>query len=252
MYPIIKRTVSSTKNGAYKKRYRSVDFEMLPWVQWLDVGEISIKLKRAFWRNNHHGVYDAEPLTEEQRRIFRYLYPILLQEINTKKPSKLLHFLIGRGVLFWQDVVIIQHQRQTDMERNRYLQTRSSYIARNGCPLHWCSLTCSPFLRILMSRGQEAYYSLIDGLRSRYGAWQGYLADLLAAKCDLTTVRGMLLFHTDAPGTLCLSIVATTGASESFCFASCRHQLLPGRKNESEQSVTIHRTQIWWTEWLGS
>jgi len=48
MYPIIKRTVSSTKNGAYKKRYRSVDFEMLPWVQWLDVGEISIKLKRAF------------------------------------------------------------------------------------------------------------------------------------------------------------------------------------------------------------
>ena len=61
----------------------------------------------------------AEPLTKHQHQTYQLLYPILLQEINTKKPSSLLHYLVGKGVLFWQDVVIIRSKRQTDLEQNR-------------------------------------------------------------------------------------------------------------------------------------
>ncbi|CAK8696872.1 uncharacterized protein LOC143459707 [Clavelina lepadiformis] len=146
MYSTIRKTVSKTKNGTYKTKDWHLDFERLPWVQWFDI----------------------DPLTKQQNQLFSLLYPILLQEINTKKPSSLLHFLVGKGVLFWQDVVIIETSRQTDLERN------------------------TPFLKIIATRGQAGYKGLIEGLRSRYGAWQAYLADMLEGKVSLVALRDMM------------------------------------------------------------
>ena len=39
MYKSIKKTVSYTTNGTYKQKDWHFDFERLPWVQWLDIGE---------------------------------------------------------------------------------------------------------------------------------------------------------------------------------------------------------------------
>ena len=61
----------------------------------------------------------TEPMTEDQQTTLRKLCPILLQELHTKHPSKLCHFLVGRGTMTWQDVVVVEHLRQTDLERNR-------------------------------------------------------------------------------------------------------------------------------------
>nr|XP_002125409.1 uncharacterized protein LOC100183605 [Ciona intestinalis] len=146
MYTSLKKHVSSSVKGTYKKKDWSLDFERLPWIQWLNI----------------------EPMTTRQKTAFQLLYPILLQEINTKKPSKLLHYLVGKGVLFWQDVVVIQHGRQTDLERN------------------------SPLLKIIWTRGKAGFTGLVDGLRSRYGGWQGYLADMLELKYNMANTRDMM------------------------------------------------------------
>lgn len=41
MYKSIKRTVSQTTNGTYKRNDWHFDFERLPWVQWLDIGQLN-------------------------------------------------------------------------------------------------------------------------------------------------------------------------------------------------------------------
>lgn len=109
-----------------------------------------------------------QPMRHGQLISLRLLYPILLQEINTARPSKLLHFLVGKGVLYWQDVVVIQHNRQTDLEMN---------------PV---------FLRILLTRGEEGFYGFMEGLRSRHGGWQGYLADMIEMQFNPIIIRDLL------------------------------------------------------------
>nr|XP_039271541.1 uncharacterized protein LOC120345986 [Styela clava] len=146
MYSSLKRRVSQTRSGTYKRNDWFLDFERLPWMEWMDL----------------------QPMRKGQYVSLQLLYPILLQEINIAKPSKLLHFLIGKGVLSWQDVVVIQHNRQTDMEMN------------------------APFLRIIMTRGETGFYGFLDALRSRHGGWQGYLADMIDMHFNPAIVRDLL------------------------------------------------------------
>lgn len=145
MYAEIKALAGKTKYGTYKNTTK-YDKERLVWDQWIDI----------------------EPMTEEQRITLRKLCPILLQELHTKHPSRLCHFLVGRGTMTWQDVVVIEHLRQTDMERN------------------------SPFLKIIQTRGRQGFKAFVEALRSRHGAWQGYLAELLENKCDFEVLQDLL------------------------------------------------------------
>jgi len=145
MYAEIKSIAGKTKNGTYKNTNK-YDKERLVWDQWIDI----------------------EPMTEEQQTTLRKLCPVLLQELHTKHPSKLCHFLVGRGTMTWQDVVVVEHLRQTDLERN------------------------SPFLKILQTKGQQGFKAFVEALRSRHGAWQGYLADLLENKCDFDVLQDLL------------------------------------------------------------
>lgn len=42
-----------------------------------------------------------------------------------------------------------------------------------------------------MTRGEEGFYAFMDALRSRQGAWQGYLADMIEMQFNPAIVRGL-------------------------------------------------------------
>lgn len=48
----------------------------------------------------------------------------------------------------------------------------------------------SPFLKILQTRGRQGFKAFVEALRSRHGAWQGYLAELMENKCNIDVLQG--------------------------------------------------------------
>lgn len=42
----------------------------------------------------------------------------------------------------------------------------------------------------MLTRGDNGFYAFLEALRSRQGAWQGYLADMIEMKFNPQIIRG--------------------------------------------------------------
>ncbi|XP_066283244.1 uncharacterized protein [Branchiostoma lanceolatum] len=103
------------------------------------------------------GLYSlpSDPLTLEQKLLFHRYRRELITELFTAPPSRLFHYLIGKGALTLPDVRVIKADKLKETAVNK------------------------AFLKRIAAKGERGYLAFCDGLRSRHGAWQGYLAELL-------------------------------------------------------------------------
>ncbi|XP_078594865.1 uncharacterized protein LOC144872480 [Branchiostoma floridae x Branchiostoma japonicum] len=103
------------------------------------------------------GLYSlpSDPLTLEQKLLLHRYRKELVTELYTAPPSRLFHYLIGKGALTLPDVRVIKADKLKETAVNK------------------------AFLKRLAAKGERGFLAFCDGLRSRHGAWQGYLAELL-------------------------------------------------------------------------
>ncbi|XP_078585518.1 uncharacterized protein LOC144867448 [Branchiostoma floridae x Branchiostoma japonicum] len=116
------------------------------------------------------------PMSVEHQAILLRHHSTLVRELNTLKPSRLFSFLIGRKVLNFQDEAVILHRKSSEFAVN------------------------AAFLHILKLKGDRAFKAFCDGLRSRCGAHQGYLAELLEGTIgenmsDLIDIFKIVSYH---------------------------------------------------------
>ncbi|XP_019628355.1 PREDICTED: uncharacterized protein LOC109472931 [Branchiostoma belcheri] len=159
------------------------DFEHLPFIEWVV----------------HH------PMSVEHQAILLRHHSTLVRELNTLKPSRLFSFLIGRKVLNFQDEAVILHRKSSEFAVKAAflhilkLKGDRAFKAFCGCSSSEFAVNAA-FLHILKLKGDRAFKAFCDGLRSRCGAHQGYLAELLEGTIgenmsDLIDIFKIVSYH---------------------------------------------------------
>ncbi|KAI8504231.1 hypothetical protein Bbelb_182990 [Branchiostoma belcheri] len=156
----------------------------------------------------------SDPLTLEQKLLFHRYRRELVNELFTAPPSRLFHYLIGKGaltlpdryrLLSWTMVLILTVVLAVVLTVVLALVLTAVLVVVLTAVLA-VVLTAvlavvltvvlavvltvvlavvketavnKAFLKRIAAKGERGYLAFCDGLRSRHGAWQGYLAELL-------------------------------------------------------------------------